>query len=244
MTVKLANLITFDTSFAKYTTQAMSGEEFGFAWNTWETGGTGANVMEPWVGQTSLGRIYRKYRIINSLTKFKFVPTGTSYITNTDTNPPVIKYRGDVYFYCIQSDSAVSPLSGLAPSVTGNRIGTVSPVVLKGIMQLPGIKLKRRRWAEVPQTVNMTYGCNMPLSTRVGKNPDYADDTGPFAGTITPGSTPTYTDPATVLYMYFGWFLVSIQTHNSGADLPSYKLEMRDVTLCTYSDVTPDSGDL
>lgn len=244
--MKLANLITFDMGFIKtpYDGLDMCGEEFGFAWNTWETGGAANNALRPWVGQTTLGRIYKRYRIINAITKMLWVPMGLSNLTS-DAAGTTRKYRGDVYFYCVQSNQNVSPLSGLAPSLTGQRIGGLADMDLRTLLQIPTIKVKRRRWGETPQKCNITYMCNLPTSTRLDKDPAFANDTGDYAGTITPGPTPTFFDPNKVCYFYFGWFVpyrIQGKPPTAGWDLPQFKCEMKDVTLSAFSDVDTNAG--
>lgn len=232
MTARLSNYLT---TISNFPTGAL-GMEHGFAWNTWETGGSGPDVIGKWVGQDTLGRVYEKYRIINAITKFKWIPTKFS---NQDTAQA--RYRGDVVFYVIQTNSATSPLTGNAPTWAGSSVGVIN---MKTFAQIPSVKYKIRRWGEVPQKAVLTCGQNLPNSTRIRKDPEYADDNGPYAGSITVGPTPTYTDPANVMYIYFGWFVPvnSTVTANAGDDFPSYKLELRDITLCTFTKPNTNSG--
>lgn len=240
LTCKLGNMIFLQPTMKSGVSNC--GMEHSFAWNTWETGGTVPNSIGKWIGQDTLGRIYRRYRIINAMTKFKWVPSGISAIQTDAAAVPAGKYRGDVYFYAVCTDTATSPVTGVASTFSGTPIGNA--LVMRNIMAIPGIRIKRARWSEVPQACTMTFGQNMPMSTRIAKNPDYADDLGPFAGTIqlTLPATLTYNDPATVLWVHFGFFIPTAVTFNPSVnwdDYPSYKLEMRDLTLCRWSGIDP-----
>lgn len=205
-------------------------------WNTWNEPGSHPNDIHPWNGQVTLGRIYERYRIINALTKFTFVPMVTASNATTAHN-----YRGDVYFYVLQWDSATNPV--LASLITNEWAVVQSPssIDLRSVMQIPGIKLKRRRWAEVPQSCTMTILNTMPQSTRISKNPGYASDVGDFAGTINT-TTGVYTPPSTKLYTHFGCFIPTPQGITIGDDFPSYKVEMKDITLCNFSELKETAG--
>lgn len=204
-------------------------------WNTWNEPGSHPNDIHPWNGQITLGRIYERYRIINALTKFTFVPMVN--VSNADT---AHRYRGDVYFYVIQWDSATNPVNQLAGAEWSVN-PTPSSIDLRSVMQLPGIKLKRRRWAEVPQSCSLTILNTLPQSTRISKNPGYASDVGDFAGTINT-TTGVYTPPSTKLYTHFGYFIPTPQGISVGDDFPSYKLEMKDITLCNFSELKDTAG--
>ena len=84
------------------------------------------------------------------------------------------------------------------------------------------------------------------MSTRIAKDPEHAKDNGLFAGTVAPGPTPAFTDPSTPLFVYFGFFIpvASPTAYLSTDDFPEFKLEMRDITLCSWSDVATDSSQL
>lgn len=243
MMVRLSNLLTFNSGFNKYNGLTMAGEEFGFAWNTWTGGGTGPDAIDPWVGQTTLGRVYTRYRIINAITRFVWVPQSFSALALSPA-ANINRYRGHVYFYAVQTTSSVSPVTGLAAAILGTRSFQTpgSPPDLKAIMQIPSIKIKRKRWAETPDICSLTYGQSMPQSTRIGKDPDYANDNGPFSAQISPGPNPVFSPPATQLFMYFGWFVTTQSIGTTGADFPTYKLELKDITLSSFSGVTVDAS--
>lgn len=235
MMAKLAN-----TAWMQFI-PATTGGTFGgmcsmIQWNSFDEVGSHPNDIHKWVGQNTLGRIYQRYRIINAITKFTFVPMVVS-----SNNTARTRYRGDVYFYVVQTDTDVDPVWQIAAAefLVASRTDAID---FRRVSQIPGIKIKRRRWAEVPQSVTLTILNTMPQSTKVSKNPAYADDTGVFSGAIDT-NTAGYQAPNYTLYTHFGVFLPTPVAYAVGDDWPSYKLQFKDITLCHFTDLSPSAGD-
>lgn len=114
---------------------------------------------------------------------------------------------------------------------------------IRKVMQMPGVKIKRLRWGEVPEIKSISMLCTMPQSTKIRKDPDFASDIGPYAGNVVTGPTPSFGNPLSGLYFHFGYFVPGLAvTSAAGDDIPSFKIEYKNITLCTWSDITTDAA--
>lgn len=214
-----------------------TGQAMAIQWNTWENAGAPPNDIENWVGQRTMGRVYRRYRIINAMTKVTFVPN--KIVSN---QPTLQRFRGFVYLYCYQSNNQLDEVLNVG-APTWSPASTSDPVDIRKVMQIPGVKIKRLRWAEVPQIKSLTMLCTLPQSNKIRNDPAYASDIGDYSGTSNVAATPVFSPPARILWFHFGLFIPGLTpSFLATDDIPSFKLEFKDITLCTWTSPKVDAA--